>query len=248
MTGTIQIDDKLFDGGPPLRAQKTLGIVKPGLPRVAWRAKLAVLIGWIPLLLLVMIEELVLRNGVARSFYSDYAVHARCLIATPLFILAESDCIPRLGNIARQFLTAGVIREPDRGRFYEAIDSTRRLLDSRAAGIITALLSFALIALVVLNVASSDVPAWRRSEMFEYQSLSLAGWWHALVSLPMMLILFFGWLWRVFLWGRFLFLVARLDLRLIPSHPDQAGGLLFISTSLRGFGSFVSHSGRLWPE
>jgi hypothetical protein len=37
------------------------------------------------------------------------------------------------------------------------------------------------------------------------------------------------------LWARFLVLVAELDLRLLPSHPDSACGLRFVSTSLRGF-------------
>ncbi len=54
---------------------------------------------------------------------------------------------------------------------------------------------------------------------------SLAGWWHLLVSLPLLLILFFGWIWRLALWARFLFLMSRLNLRLIPAHPDNVGGL-----------------------
>jgi hypothetical protein len=55
------------------------------------------------------------------------------------------------------------------------------------------------------------------------------------VSLPILLVLFLGWLWRVVLWARFLAHVAALDLRLVPAHPDRAGGLRFISTSLEGF-------------
>jgi hypothetical protein len=34
------------------------------------------------------------------------------------------------------------------------------------------------------------------------------------------------------LWTRFLWGVARLDLRLVPAHPDLAGGLRFVATSL----------------
>src|SRR5262249_6077842 len=33
----------------------------------------------------------------------------------------------------------------------------------------------------------------------------------------------------------FLYLMQGLDLQLIPGHPDRAGGLKFLSTSLRGF-------------
>jgi hypothetical protein len=69
----------------------------------------------------------------------------------------------------------------------------------------------------------------------DYRVLSLAGWWNALVSAPLFILLFFGWLWRVSLWARFLWLMSRLDLRLIPSHPDHAGGLMFLGDSLRAF-------------
>jgi hypothetical protein len=56
-----------------------------------------------------------------------------------------------------------------------------------------------------------------------------------LVSVPLLLLLLLGWLWRVLLWWRFLWLTARLDLRLIPGHPDLAGGLMFVGSSLRSF-------------
>lgn len=76
------------------------------------------------------------------------------------------------------------------------------------------------------------VPAWQRNGQGHF---SIAGWWNVFISLPLLLILFFGWLWRLLLWARFLVLVAALDLQLLPSHPDRVGGLKFVSTSLRGF-------------
>ena len=36
------------------------------------------------------------------------------------------------------------------------------------------------------------------------------------------------WLWRIFLWWRFLARTARMDLELIPTHPDGFGGLGFL--------------------
>jgi hypothetical protein len=47
------------------------------------------------------------------------------------------------------------------------------------------------------------------------------------------LLLLLGWVWRLCLWSRFLWLVSRLDLRLIPAHPDHAAGLIFVGHSLR---------------
>jgi hypothetical protein len=64
---------------------------------------------------------------------------------------------------------------------------------------------------------------------------SLAGWWHTLVSLPLMLALILGWLWRLALWARLLWLISRLRLRLVASHPDHCAGLAFLGQSLRAF-------------
>lgn len=48
-------------------------------------------------------------------------------------------------------------------------------------------------------------------------------------------MLLLGWLWRILIWGLFLFRVSRLDLQLVPTHPDLVGGLQFVGESLRAF-------------
>jgi hypothetical protein len=234
MSVAIENNKELLDGGPPCRLQRSLGLIKPDDSRIARRAQLAVLVGWAPLVVLAVVESLVLRNHVAASFFSDIAVHGRSLIAAPLLILAEADCLPRLGRVARQFVHAGLIRERDRARFDAAIASTHRLLDSKLAELIVVGLAYGLVLTLMLNIPQGEFPAWHQSEAGP-QALSLAKWWHVLVSIPLLLLLLLGWLWRVILWGRFLWLTARLDLRLIPGHPDLAGGLMFVSYSLRGF-------------
>jgi hypothetical protein len=85
-----------LDGGPPRWLQRSLGLIKPDEPRIARRAEIVVLVGWAPLVVLAIAEGLLLRNHVAQSFFADFAVHARSLVAAPLLILAEADCIPRL--------------------------------------------------------------------------------------------------------------------------------------------------------
>jgi hypothetical protein len=234
MSVAIEHDKGLLDGGPPRRLQRSLGLIKPDDPRIARRAELAVLVGWAPLVVLAVVESLITRNHVADSFFSDFAVHARSLVAVPLLILAEADCTPRLGRIARQFVDAGLIREQDRGQFDAAIASTQRLLDSKLAELIVVVLAYGVVLTMMLNIPQSQLPAWHRSGSGP-QSLSFAKWWHMLVSMPLLLLLLLGWLWRVLLWERFLWLTSRLDLRLIPGHPDLAGGLMFVSYSLRGF-------------
>jgi hypothetical protein len=231
---TVLHSGELLHGGPPHWLQRSLGLIKPGNPMIARRAKLVVLVGWVPLVVLAVAQSIILRNQMAKSFFSDFAVYARSLVAAPLFILAEADCIPRLGRVARHFLDAGLITEPDRARFDDAVASTKRLLGSGLAELVVAILAYGLVITLMINVPPDELPSWYWLRG-GYQVLSLAGWWNALVSVPLFILLFFGWLWRVFLWGRFLWLMARLDLRLVPSHPDQTGGLMFVGDSLRAF-------------
>src|SRR5215475_2190404 len=234
MSATVRQSGDLLYGGPPHGLQRSLGLIKPGDPMIARRAELVVLVGWVPLVVLAIAQSIILRNQTAKSFFSDFAVYARSLIAAPLFILAEADCLPRLDRVARHFLVAGLITEPDRARFDDAVSSTRRLLGSSLAELIVALLAYGLVTTLMINVPPDELPSWYWLKS-GYQGLSLAGWWNALVSVPLFILLFFGWLWRVFLWARFLWLMSRLDLRLIPSHPDHAGGLMFVGDSLRAF-------------
>lgn len=170
-----------------------------------------------------------------RSLLLDFAVYARSLIAAPLFIVAELICIPQLGSIVRQFLDGGLVSESDRHRFDAAVVSTRRLRDSKVAEVVTIVLTYALIVVLIHYVPPGEFPTWHKSGGSEHPVLSFAGWWHALVSIPLLDVLFFGWLWRLFLWGRLLLLLSRLDLQLIPAHPDHAAGLKFVSHSLRAF-------------
>lgn len=233
MSGTANVIDELFDGAPPLRLERALGLVKPGRPSFARRALLAALVGWVPLAILAAVQPFTSSNE--KSFFSDFAVHARFLVALPALILAEAECIPRLGKIASHFAEAGLVVGPDTVRFQAAVSSTRRLLDSTTGEVVTIVLAYLVVVALALYVSMDALPSWHRGESTGVMRLSLAGWWHAFVSLPLLLVLFFGWLWRLALWARFLFLMSLLDLRLIPGHPDRVGGLKFVSSSLRGF-------------
>jgi hypothetical protein len=55
------------------------------------------------------------------------------------------------------------------------------------------------------------------------------------VSLPLLIILFLGRIWRLVSWTRLPWLMSRLRLRLVASHPDHAAGLGFIGHSVRAF-------------
>ena len=64
---------------------------------------------------------------------------------------------------------------------------------------------------------------------------SFAGMWYGYVSLPIYQFLLVRWYYRIFIWTRFLRQVSRIELSLIPTHPDRVGGLGFLPNIVYGF-------------
>lgn len=231
---TEQSDEGLFAGGPPLRLQMKVGLVQPGRLHVIRRVLLFVAVAWVPLGVLAAMEGNLYSVDEGRSFLLDFGAYARYLVAAPLLLAAEVVCVTALSRDAARFVEFGIVAEHDRPRFAAAAASTRRLRDAWFAELSVVIAGFALAAMAAYSIPAEELPAWRRSYA-EGAGLSLAGWWNAFVSLPLLLILLLGWLWRIFLWARFLFLVSLLDLQLVAAHPDGAAGLRFIGYSLRAF-------------
>jgi len=113
------------------------------------------------------------------------------------------------------------------------IASTKRLLNSNAAEIVITALAYLFMITAVLTVPQDVFAPWMRQD--DGGGYSLAGWWNILVSLPLLQILLFSWIWRWMLWVRFLWQVSKLDLRIVPPHPDGAGGLGFLGYSLQAY-------------
>jgi hypothetical protein len=55
------------------------------------------------------------------------------------------------------------------------------------------------------------------------------------VSLPVFQFLLIRWYFRIFMWARFLWQVSRIELRLVPTHPDRLGGLGFLAGTVHAF-------------
>lgn len=223
------MEDELFHPAPLYKLQGKLGLLKPGEPRSARRGLLAMLVGWVPLAILVS------GWGTATqltSFLHDAGVHVRLLVAAPVLIAADSLCAPYLAAVARHFLDAGLVDESDRPRFQAAIASTRALLHSWWSELTVLGLAYAATLGLIYGAPAQRMPTWHASAE-SLHGFSAAGWWHALVGVPILLTLLIGWALRLLLWGRFLWLMARLNLALVPAHPDRAAGLMFLSLALR---------------
>jgi hypothetical protein len=68
--------------------------------------------------------------------------------------------------------------------------------------------------------------------------------WYSYVSMPLFQFLLMRWYFRIFIWIRFLWQVSRIDLSLVPTHPDRVGGLGFLSNTAYAFTPLaVAHGG-----
>src|SRR5262245_4045597 len=152
-------DEDLFMGGPPGRIERWLHVP----PRVSRKAVLFAAVAWLPLLVLSAVQTLLLKQAGLRSFATDIAVHARCLVTLPLFVLAEAIVSPQLGYIAQRFLDGGLVKGDDRARFHAAVASTRRLRDSPLVELLVIVLVFVLLGGLVPSVPSARLPAWQRA-------------------------------------------------------------------------------------
>ena len=224
---------ELFEGGPPHHFQTWVGLIRAGKPNVVWRALLVAALAWVPLAILSAANGSFVGPVHEGAFAYDIGAHARFLLAAPLLVLAESICLPQLTHIARHLIDAGLIADSDRSRYLRAVDSTRRLMNSGVIEILVVALAYGLIGLLAFGRFSPEAPAWHGSVQGGAMILSAAGWWGVLVSLPLLLILLLAWLWRLMLWARFLWLMSRIDLKLVPAHPDHAAGLRFVGESLQ---------------
>jgi hypothetical protein len=112
---------------------------------------------------------------------------------------------------------------------------TRRLRDADMVEITVIIIAYTILVAVGYSVSPSHLPARQMAARGHLGHFSPAGWWHVLVSMPLLLVLVLGWLWRLLLWARFLWLMSRLNLRMVPAHPDRVTGLQFAGDAIGAY-------------
>lgn len=195
------------------------------------------LLAWLPLLILSALQGVLFAN-VKIPFLYDPAVYSRFLLAVPLLILAENLIGPRIAEATSQFIFSGLIREEQYGDFDAAVEEGIRLRNSTLAEVLILLLAYAS-AFESIRVFSTNSSTWNSLMSESGHKLTYAGYWYLLVSIPVWQFLAYRWLWRAFVWYKFLHRMSKLELQLVPTHPDQAGGLGFLGEAHRLFGIFV---------
>ena len=229
-------DFSLVLGGPLFQLLRRSHLSGDALELMRQRIVVIALLAWLPLLALAALEGQALGGRAAIPFLLDVDVHVRFLVTLPLLIVAELVVHQRMRLVVPQFLERNLIPASALPRFDAAIASAFRLRNSVLAEVL--LIAFVYIIGVLLlwrHYVALTTVTWYAMPTAEGLKLSVTGLWYAYVSLPIFQFLLVRWYYRMFIWIRFLWQVSRIQLSLIPTHPDRVGGLGFLPNAVFAF-------------
>ncbi|WP_051911536.1 hypothetical protein [Methylomicrobium agile] len=138
-----------------------------------------------------------------------------------------------------------MITAEDRPLFDACIASALRWRNSVFTEIVLIAFVFTFGHAIFFGRTLEGISTWFVTRWAPQLAFSPAGYWLNYVSLPVFQFLLIRWLFRFIVWSRFLWQVSRLELNLMPTHPDRAGGLGFLSESALAFIPFLLSQGVL---
>jgi len=234
-------DFSLVLGGPIFQFFRRSHLAGEGLELLHRRLLMITAVAWLPLLLLAALGRSAGNLG-RLSFLHDVEVHIRFLIALPVLIAAELIVHSRLRVVVRNFVDRSLVLPQDLPRFHDAIKSAVRLRNSIPLEIGLLFFVYPLSLWLWNRRIALDVSTWYANPGGRWH-LTLAGIWYVFVSIPLLRCILLRWYMRLFIWFRLLWHVSRINLNLIPTHPDRAAGLAFLGKSAYAFGPLLFAQG-----
>jgi len=209
----------------------------PQHERVVRRAIVAATIAWLPLFVFCIAQGLAFGHQVGIPFVRDFAVNVRFLVALPIFILAEYKIDRRWHKLVLEFFRTSLVHEDQIPLFDSILETITRLRDHFLPELVLMVLAY----LPSLLVHQSELLLGGANWHFlsGTTTLSLAGWWFKIISMPLFRFLMLRWFWRLILWTLFLWRVSRINLHLVATHSDRAAGLGFLSEGQIAFSPIV---------
>lgn len=229
-------------GGPLYRLGALVGLVTGQTNTV----KLGLVLGIVPWVVLL---SLALIDGLGDEFFSIKVIgaHVRLLVLIPLIFVCESGVDPRMASFVDWSLRARCVATRSLPDLEHEIAKIARWKDS---WLLEALcLAAAVLAQPLAEQTGAMGISMAPTVGHAIAANSLAAWWWWNICLRLVRFLLLRWFTRLALWSYFLWRVSRLELNLLPNHPDNAGGLGGLDTVHRhfipmivAFGALVSAS------
>lgn len=206
-------------GGPLHRLGCRLGLVRNS-SNTFWLGMALGISAWFVLMVLALLQ------GAGHKLFSLALIgaHARLLVALPLFFLCETTVVPRMTEFVGTIVRSGVVPKNSLPALESEIARVGRWKDSWLAEVICLLLA------VLLPFVGAQLHLVGAMPIYDQAMAvgTLAGHWYWFVCLPLYRFLMFRWFWRLGLWWYVLRRVAKLELHLVPIHPDGVAGLGYL--------------------
>ena len=219
----------LVRGGPFYRIQQAVGLIRPNQWNLARRLIFFIAVGWLPLFVITAI----LKPAGLISLIRDYRVHSRMLIAVPALLVGEVLMEMRFRVVMGHLRKACLLDASELAHMDGVIAKLVRVRDSVLPELI-------ILVLLIAHTATSfkglvDTTPWLARYSSGELHLTAAGWYAVAVSSSIFQFLLGLGLWKWLLWTFFAFQLSRRNLKLVPTHPDQHGGLGFLGLTAAAF-------------
>ncbi|HTS79688.1 MAG TPA: hypothetical protein VMH40_03735 [Myxococcaceae bacterium] len=248
MKRTLEVHDHDFSlvlGGPLYQLFQRAHLSGPALEQLARRIWVITLVAWLPLLVLCIATGRAVGPPSALPFLRDIETQVRLLVALPLLIAAELVVHGRTRSVVAEFLARGIVRPADLPRFDANIASAMRLRNSIPLEVLLLVLVATVGHWVWRSTIAFGASSWYATPVDGHMELTSAGIWYAVFALPVTQFMLLRWYFRLLIWFRFLWKTSRMELHLVPTHPDRAAGLSFLGKSTYAFGPLLFAQGAL---
>jgi len=235
-------DFSITRGGPLHSLLARLGLSGDQRRQVARKVVFAILVTWLPLLVLSLIQGQAYRTQTQIPFLKDLAVNVRFLIAVPILILAEPAIDQKWRILVLEYIRSGLVSQKDLPCFEEAIKGTTRLRDYALPEVFLMIAAFIPSLFFQTELLIGGLSNWHTTGVGSGHA-SLGGWWFSLVSAPFFRFLLLRWVWSLCLGTYLLWRVSRINLYLVATHADLAAGLGFLSQGPQAFSPIVFAGG-----
>jgi hypothetical protein len=237
-------DFSLVLGGPLFQLFRRFGMGGDAMQMALRRMLLLAGITWLPLLLLSAFAGRAQGGATGFPFLHDIEAHVRFLVALPILIAAELVVHQRIRPVVGRFVERGIVAPEEVPGFHRAIDSVMRVRNSVVAEVALLAVVYTL-GLVWRSQVAVATESWHAVADSGQMRLTPAGYWYDFVSVPLVQFILLRWYLRLGLWFWFLWKVSRLNLRLVPTHPDRTAGLAFLGGSTYAFSPVLFAQGVL---
>jgi hypothetical protein len=238
-------DFSLVLGGPLYQLFIRCRLSTDTLDLVKRRIIFVALFTWLPLLVFSVLSGETLEGAIKVPFFYDVDAHVRFLVALPLLLVAELVVQQRFKPIFRRFIVREIVPPQARPEFEAIIGSAKRLRDSVVIEVLLIILVLTAGHYIWASQVALESATWYAANVDGHHHYSPAGYWYAFVSIPVFHFLLLRWYFRIFIWARLLWQVSRLDLDLVPTHPDHVAGLSFLGGSAVAFWPFLVSQGAI---